>query len=445
MTIRDEIPEGLEYVEGTLRVDGEAVTDEEDDDAGHYVDGEIFVEFGDVTDTDWHTVTFQVVVGEGQASQDIENIATVDGDNIDDPDKPSHEVNVYPRIPDLDSEKTSRIVEKAEGNTNEEAFQVGDTIEYTIQSRNTISDSVVENMVISDELPEGLTYVEGSLEVSHEGTANIEDGNITAEFGDVTDTEWRTITFQATIDAGQSGETIENTATVDGDNVDDPERPENEIIVDPKEPNLESEKTSEIFEKAEGNTHEEAFQVGDTIEYTIQSRNTVSDSIVENMVISDELPEGLTYVEGSLEVSHEGTANIEDGIITAEFGNVFDTEWRTVTFQVTIDAGQSGETIENTATVDGDNIDDPDTPENEIIVDPKEPNLASEKISEIYDKAEGNTNEDHPEVGDILTYTIQTRNTIEDSLVTNLTIRDEIPAGLEYVEGTLTVDGEAVT
>ncbi|WP_197276473.1 hypothetical protein, partial [Bacillus sp. JCM 19034] len=57
------------------------------------------------------------------------------------------------------------------------------------------------------------------------------------------------------------------------------------------------------------------------------------------------------------------------------------------------------ETIENTATVDGDNIDDPDRPENEIIVDPKDPKLESEKTSEIYEKAEGNTDEDHPEVG----------------------------------------------
>ncbi|WP_181397625.1 isopeptide-forming domain-containing fimbrial protein [Gracilibacillus dipsosauri] len=590
LTISDVLPEGLKYVEGTLIVDGQAVTDTEGDDAGHVVDRDIFGQFGNVTDTEWHTLTFQVVVGAGQAGQDIENIATVDGDNIDDPDKPREEVLVYPREPRLESEKTSSIVEKGEGNTDTDKYQVGDTIEYTIQSRNTVRESVVENFVISDQLPEGLTFVEESLEVSHEGTGNIENGTITASFGDVTDTEWRTITFQAVIESGQSGKTIENTATVDGDNVDDPDTPENEIIVDPKEPVLESEKassiaekaegntdaehpevgdtltytiqtrntiedslvsnltisdvlpegleyvagtltvdgqavtdaegddaghvvnkdifgqfgnvtdtewhtltfqvvvgagqagqdieniatvdgdniddpdkpreevlvyprepkfesekTSSIVEKGEGNTNTEKYQVGDTIEYTIQSRNTVTESIVENFVISDELPEGLTFVEGSLEVSHEGTGNIENETITASFGDVTDTEWRTVTFQATIDAGQSGKTIENTATVDGDNVDDPDTPENEIIVDPKEPKLESEKASEIHEKAEGNTDAEHPEVGDTLTYTIQTRNTIEDSLVSNLAISDVLPEGLEYVAGTLIVDGESVT
>nr|WP_246521292.1 isopeptide-forming domain-containing fimbrial protein [Ornithinibacillus massiliensis] len=590
LTIRDVLPEGLEYVEGTLTVDGVSVTDEEDDDAGHSVDGEIFGAFGDIIDTEWHKVTFQVVVGEGQAGKDIENIAIVDGDNIDEPDEPSEEVLVYPRIPVLDSDKFSSIEEKGEGNTDTEKYQVGDTIKYTIQARNTVRESVVENFVISDVLPEGLTYVEGSLEVSHDGTGTMEDGTITASFGDITDIEWRIVTFLATIDSGQSGQTINNTATVDGDNIDDPDSPENEFKVDPREPKIESEKTSsiaeklegntdadnpevgdiltytiqtrntvedslvenltirdilpegleyvgesltvdgvsvtdeedgdaghsvngEIFgsfgditdtewhtvtfqvvvgegqagkdieniatvdgdnidepdepseevlvyprepkldsdkissieEKGEGNTDTEKYQVGDTIKYTIQARNTVRESVMENFMISDVLPEGLTYVEGSLEVSHDGTGTMEDGTLTTNFGDVTDVEWRIVTFLATIDSGQSGQTINNTATVDGDNIDDPDSPENEFKVDPRKPKLESEKTSSIAEKLEGNTDADNPEVGDILTYTIQTRNTVEDSLVENLTIRDVLPEGLEYVEGTLTVDGVSVT
>ncbi|PAE09659.1 hypothetical protein CHI02_24170, partial [Niallia circulans] len=81
MTIKDKLPEGLEYVPGTLKVDGVAVSDDEDDDAGHYVDGTFTGQFGDIQDTDVHKIEFEAKVLAGQAGKDIKNIATVSGDN----------------------------------------------------------------------------------------------------------------------------------------------------------------------------------------------------------------------------------------------------------------------------------------------------------------------------------------------------------------------------
>src|SRR5699024_8582177 len=118
----------------------------------------------------------------------------------------------------------------------------------------TVSDSLVENVVITDELPEGLAFVDGSIEVSHNGEGEFSDGNITASFGDVTDTEWRTVTFEAVIESGQSGKEIENTAQITSDDTEEPEEPTTTTIVDPKDPQLESGKSSSIEEKAEGNT-----------------------------------------------------------------------------------------------------------------------------------------------------------------------------------------------
>ncbi len=435
LIIRDELPEGLEYVPGTLEVDGIEVTDEEDGDAGHYVDGEMVGQFGDVRDTDWHTVTFQVTVGEGQASQDIENIATVDGDNIDEPDRPSEEVMIYPRHPVLESEKTA-----INADLLKDRFEVGDTVIYMIRTRNTVSESVVQNLVISDVLQEGLTYVEGSLNVSHDGEGSYEDGTITANFGDVTDTEWRTATFRATIDSGYAEQTIENIAVVDGSNIDEPDEPSTNIEVEPKDPVLESEKTATNLDESK-----DRFEVGDTVIYTVRTHNTIEDSLVENLTITDTLPEGLTYVDGSLDVSHDGEGSYGDGTITANFGDVTDTEWRTATFRATIDSGYAEQTIENIAVVDGSNIPQPEEPSTDIEVELKDPVLESEKTANLVEKGEGNTDEENAEVGDTLLYTIQTRNTVEDSLVKNLIIRDELPEGLTYVPGTLEVDGEAVT
>ncbi|QIW78814.1 isopeptide-forming domain-containing fimbrial protein [Bacillus tequilensis] len=580
LSISDAIPAGLEYVPGTLKVDGTAVTDTQGDDQGDYADGKVNGQLGDITDMDWHNVTFEVKVQPGQAGKDIVNTATVGGDNVDKPNTPNNEVKVYPRNPVLESEKTAENLD-----SKKDKFEVGDTVVYTIKTRNKITESTIENLSISDELPAGLTYVDGSLKASNGGEAAIKDGKVTANFGDVTDTEWRTVTFQAKIESGYMGKTIKNVAEVDGGNIDNPDKPGTDIKVDPKDPKLESKKAASIQEKAEGNkdadhpevgdtllytiqtrntiedslvknliisdavpegleyvsgtmkvdgaavtdakdddqgqyadgklagqfgnvtdtkwhnvtfevkvkagqagkdivntanissdniktpdkpshevkvyprdpvlesektaknldTDKKKYEAGDTVVYTIKTRNTVSDGKVENLVISDELPAGLKYVEGSLKASNGGEATIKDGKITANFGDVTDTEWRTVTFQAKIESGYAEKTIKNVAAVDGGNIDDPDKPGTDIKVDPKDPKLESKKTASIKEKADGNKDADHPESGDTLLYTIQTRNTVDDSLVKDLVISDSLPEGLEYVAGTLKMDGTAVS
>ena len=82
------MPKGLKYVTGSLEIDGDSVTDVKDDDSGDYTDGKVTGYFGDVKDTDWHTVTFKVTVEKGQAGQDIQNTAEVTGENTP-PDDPT--------------------------------------------------------------------------------------------------------------------------------------------------------------------------------------------------------------------------------------------------------------------------------------------------------------------------------------------------------------------
>ncbi|MGQ9005897.1 isopeptide-forming domain-containing fimbrial protein [Bacillus subtilis] len=443
LVISDELPEGLEYVSGTLKVDNKAVSDAQDDDKGDMTEGKVSGQIGDVTDTEWHTVTFEVKVKAGQNDRKIVNTASVTGDNIDKPDKPSHEVKVYPRNPVLESEKTAKNLD-----SDKEKYEAGDTVVYTIKTRNTVADSKVTDLVISDELPEGLEYVSGTLKVDDKAVTDAEDddkgdvtkGKVSGQFGDVTDTEWHTVTFEAKIKAGQAGKNIVNTASISGDNTDKPDTPSQEVKVSPKDPVLKSEKSVKNLD-----SDKEKYEAGDTVVYTIKTRNTVADSKVTDLVISDELPDGLKYIEGSLKVSHEGKVSFENGKVSADFGDVTDTEWHTVTFQAKIESGYAEKTIKNVATVDGGNIDTPDKPGTDIKVDAKDPKLESKKTASIKKKADGNKDADHPESGDTLLYTIQTRNTIEDSLVKNLVISDSLPEGLEYVSGTLKVDGTAVS
>ncbi|MBU8710135.1 isopeptide-forming domain-containing fimbrial protein [Bacillus subtilis] len=456
LTISDAIPDGLEYVPGTLKVDGTAVSDDQDDDKGDVTDGKVSGQIGDVTDMEWHNVTFEAKVKAGQAGETIKNTATITGSNIETPDKPSNDTEIYPRKPDVESKKTASLQEKADGNKDEKHPEVGDTLLYTIETRNTIEDSLLKDLVISDELPEGLEYVSGSLKVDDTAVSDAQDddkgdmtdGKVSGQIGDVTDTEWHTVTFEAKVKAGQAGETIQNTASVTGSNLETPDKPNHEVAIYPRNPDLESKKTASIQAKAEGNKEENQIQVGDTLLYTIQTRNIVEDSLVKNLVISDELPEGLEYVSGTLKVDNKSVSDAQDddkgdmtdGKVSGQIGDVTDTEWHTVTFEVKVKAGQTDQKIVNTASVTGDNIDKPDKPSHEVKVSPRNPVLESEKTAKNLD-----SDKEKYEAGDTVVYTIKTRNTVTDSKVTDLVIADKLPAGLEYVPGTLKVDNKAVS
>ncbi|NRG34245.1 isopeptide-forming domain-containing fimbrial protein, partial [Niallia circulans] len=260
------------------------------------------------------------------------------------------------------------------------------------------------------------------------------DGTFTGQFGDVRDTAEHKIEFEVKVLSGQAGKDIKNIATVSGDNVDKPNRPENEVKVYPRLPVLESEKSAANVEEGK-----DTYEVGDTIEYTIKTRNTVSEGVVKNLVISDTIPEGLEYIPGTLKV--DGTVVTDnqdgdnghsvDGKVAGQFGDVTDTEWHTVTFHAKVKQGQAGKVIENKAAVDGDNIDKPDEPTKEVEI-----NTSDMKLSKVADKKVVH-------VGDIVTYTIEAENA-ETGAVWNGTIKDKLPANVELVSGSTELDGKAL-
>ncbi|WP_339295293.1 isopeptide-forming domain-containing fimbrial protein [Paenibacillus sp. FSL W7-1279] len=442
LTITDEIPAGLEYVAGTLKVNDVQVTDDQDGDKGHFANGKIFAGFGDVTDTELRKVTFQVKVLPGQAGKNIINIAAIEGDNVGTPDRPRNEVEVYPRNPQIETDKSV-----ANTNVTKVTYEVGDTITYTIRVRGVVNDTYLENLTITDTLPAGLEYVPGSLKVDGVTVTDPKDddaghsvtGDVYGSFGNVKDTDWHTLEFQAIILPGQGGLTIENTARVTGDNIDQPGEPTEKMVVEPEPPVeppveppidpptdppvnppvdpdppvtppvtppapvMESRKTSRDLN---GGT----IAVGDTLEYTISARNTVAGSYVSNLMIADILPEGLVYVAGSLKVDGVSVTDLADGDkgqyvngkVSGNFGRITDTEWHTITFQATVKAGQAGHTIENIGEVTGDNVTSPEKPSNVIEVTDNgnnndnntNPGGTGDSDSDSNEDPNGNSNED---------------------------------------------------
>ncbi|MFE0595165.1 hypothetical protein ACFW4D_04960 [Paenibacillus lactis] len=55
------------------------MTFHEGDETGHFANGKIFAQFGDVTDTEWQKVTFQVKILPGQANNDMAPTLRIQG------------------------------------------------------------------------------------------------------------------------------------------------------------------------------------------------------------------------------------------------------------------------------------------------------------------------------------------------------------------------------
>jgi uncharacterized repeat protein (TIGR01451 family) len=213
------------------------------------------------------------------------------------------------------------------------------TITYTLVAANSLSSTApATGVVVTDNLPAGVTFVSS---VAGEGT-----------YDPITDTwtglvldpgESRTLTITVTVNVGTAGQTLTNTATIDG-NQPDPNVGNNtstvQVVVNsPASIDLSVQKTVDDPTPSEGQLI--AFTI------TVASAAT-SSGPATGMTVTDNLPTGVTFVAAT---ASEGTYNpatdVWSGIALAPG------ESQTLTITVTVNAGAAGQALSNTAIVAG--------------------------------------------------------------------------------------------
>ncbi|MZZ58514.1 isopeptide-forming domain-containing fimbrial protein [Enterococcus mundtii] len=416
VTVTDNLPRGLTYVEGSLTSEG----DDPQPTSLDYKDGTIAAEYGKISDTKVRSIVFKVKVNEeAKVGETIINKANID-DHINPPDEP--EIPVTPEETPGKLETTKTV--------NNQSPKLGEELEYRITFRNKVTNGVLNQVTVTDNLPRGLTYVEGSL--TSEGddpqptSLDYKDGTITAEYGKISDTKVRSIVFKVKVnEQAKVGETIINKANID-DHINPPDEPE--IPVTPEETRGELETTKTV--------NNQSPKLGEEIEYRITFRNKVTNGVLNQVTVTDNLPRGLTYVEGSL--TSEGddpqptSLGYKDGTITAEYGKINDTKVRSIIFKVKVnEEAKVGETIVNKATID-DHINPPDEPEVPVTPEETPGKLESTKT----------VNKQKTKVGEELEYRITFRNKVTNGVLNQVTVTDNLPKGLTYVEGSLTSEGD---
>ncbi|PFR36106.1 isopeptide-forming domain-containing fimbrial protein [Bacillus cereus] len=410
--IEDDLPNGLEYVKDSLKVEGSKPDPVE----LKFENGKVMAKYPEITDTKERSITFKVKV-KGKVSDSIVNEAIV-SDTKHPPETPTAEI--------IPQHKDGKV--KAKKTVNNETPKLGEEVEYRISFKNTVEDGKLAEVKIEDTLPEGLEYVENSVKA--EGTKpdpvelKMENGKVMAKYPEITDTEERSITFKVKVkEEVKVGKKIVNKAIVD-DTKNEPETPTAEITPQHKDGKVEAKKT----------VNNETPKLGEEVEYRISFKNMVENGKLAEVKIEDNLPNGLEYVKDSLRA--EGTKpdpvelKVKDGKVIAKYPEITDTEERSIVFKAKVkEEFKVGEGLVNKVVVD--DTKDPTTSEVTITPEYKDGKLKAEKF----------VNNKKPKLGEEVEYRISFKNTVENGKLAEVNIKDALPNGLEYVEGSITAEG----
>ena len=382
VTVKDTIPEGTSFAEGSIAINGALNSELTDADLARGID--VNVPAGETV-----AVSFTVVVT--AENGEIRNAAVVDGKDTPETVNPVIEANKV-------------------ATSKDEIVRNGSIISYTITVTNKSNVDAITS--VKDTVPEGTTLEKVTTEGSNVNGREISWNNVTLKAG-----ETKTYTFDVKVDV------------FDGEN----KIIKNVAVVGNKEtPETETEAHYPVI-SATKSTDKNSVKVGETLTYTITLTNS---GIVDGEVkVVDSSPIGTTMVnsDNCVTVSNqEGKTYSEE-----ELNNGIDVivpagDTVTVTFTVTVNESAEG-SIKNTATIDDGTPTDEENPSVET------PVIVTEKTAEVNgtEAVTGTT----VKKGDVITYRIKVTNT--GSVAGKAIVKDSKIAGTTYVEGSLKIgEGE---
>ena len=418
-SMTDAIPVELDFVDGSVQVDGMS--------ADYSFDSEtrtLIVPLGSIAPATEKVVTFSVVVNESAYGKKVYNTAVMSGDNIPDTEGTDDGVSVGDGKARPSIEKTA----------DKSSAKVGDKITYTLTLSNSETATVpVQNAVVSDVIPVGLTFEYGSVMLDGSGTSDFTyDENtrlLTVNVGSIAPDSSRTVTFVVTVNADAYNTTIQNLATLTSDNTEPVQDKDDGVVVADGMTDLSINKS----------VNKSSARVGDTLTYTVEvSNGTGAEVNIRDAVMQDTIPDGLTF-RGNVTVDgYSAVYQYDNGshTLTVPLDAIAPGQIKMVRFDVLVNSSAYGMTIENTAIASGSNAPDTeDTDDGVTIEDGKADGHAGAKSA---DKTVAS-------VGDTITYTITLQNSaLATADWASATVTDVLPDGVTFA-GNVQKDGQATT
>ena len=415
----DVIPAGLDFVDGSVQVDGKTAVYSYDNETGT-----LTVPLDSIAPATEKTVTFSVTVNDAAYGKTIYNTAVLSGDNIPDTEGKDDGVSVGDGKARPSIEKTA----------DKSAASVGDKITYTLTLSNSETATVpVQNAVVTDVLPDGLTFEYGSVMVDGSTTSSYtyEQASrlLTVKVGSIDPDTRRTVSFVATVNENAYNTTIQNLATLTADNTEPVQDKDDGIVVADGRNDL-------TITKSVNTT---TAKVGDKLTYTVQVSNGAGAQVnIRDAAMQDAIPDGLTFY-GNVTVDGYSAAYQYDntsGTLTVPLDSIAPGQTKTVCFDVLVNSNAYGMTIENTAIASGSNAPDVEATDEGVAI---EEGRADGRVGA------KSANKTTARVGDTITYTITLQNgALATADWTDVTVLDVIPEGVTFA-GNVQKDGQATT
>ena len=341
-----------------------------------------------------------------------------------------------------------RIVGEKTSNIQNGEVKVNDKITYAVTLRN--EGTVDGRAIINDDTPVGTQFVENSIKINDEETQyTLEDLKNGIEVDVPLGGETK-LTFDVLVNDLNDDDLISNTAhykdiTVTGKET---EGETNQVDLTYVEPIIGFNK------KASKENGDDYVVTDEKIKYQIIVQN--AGGLAKDVIVQDVVPEGTTFVDGSIKINDEetqytkedlengiqvnvpkkiskqnmGTESVSDVLRLANM-KVLDANSLpgeiVLTFEVTVDDQKDENIITNIAQVDGEQT-------NQIEYTYRKPIISSEKLM----KTENNL--DYAVSKENIEYSIVVENA--GSITKNVSIKDVIPEGTTFMDGSIKIDGE---
>ncbi len=423
LVFSDQLPDGMTYKSSTLECGSSSssstgnISFDDKTNTVYYIFEDTWLQNLDNYKNQTFTWTITCTVDD-DAEGALSNTAFVDVSGIE---YTSNTVTIRP-TPDVNITKVA----------DKKIYSVGETVTYTLNIHQTNPDAeAAENVVVSDSLPTGLTLSGTPTASGVSGTASTSGNSFTMTFPTLKYGETATITVKAIVEESAlnteededdnivyDGNTLNNQAivTVNGEYADEDDT-DIQVVV----PKIKIEKSADYG----------PYRENDTVTFTISVTQTKTNAIGNNVVVQDTLPDGLT-LSGTPSISGvSGTVNVSDNGFTANIPTLNYDETATITVTATTDEETAGMEFTNLATA---SVQYGNTVEDDADIGVMLPDLSIEK----------DVDQDECIAGDIVTYTVDLKQTVEGITAHNVVITDILPGHLTLVSTPVLsgVDGE---
>ncbi|MCD1203075.1 DUF11 domain-containing protein [Bacillus cereus] len=417
--IQDIIPQGTTFIENSVIVNGETLP------GVNPVSG---IPIGTIIVGGGAIVSFQVTVTSIPTPNELNNNAITTFNYI-----------VNPNNVPVTNTTTTNTVTTTVQNDNVIAIKAvdftsalpGQTLTYTITITNN-GNIIIEDLLLVDTAPADTTFVIGSVTINgiNQPNANPENG---ITLGNLAPNDSVIITFQVTISSSTLQPTINNDATVSYTVIIDPDEPPITIT---KQTNTVTTTLIEPIINIEKTADKSIVVIGDVITFTLEIFNDSTIPTISTSVI-DTIPAGTTFIENSVTINGTPVPNVrpDTGI---NIGSLSAGTVATITFQVLVTSIPSNSTIINSATV---TAAFQLTPQDPIITFIVNSNIVRIPVQFITATVTKNASVSSAYLNQYFDYKVRITNTSKISL-SNISLQDTIPAGLQFINGTVFINGE---